>query len=158
MSRDLSERLRKVLDSRTVKAIQGCVIPAPPHAEYPGNHLFVNCFYDPLVLGWDAAALLATARADAVVMLRCLIAERAMHEIESVCLTFLIYPEDPPSPDEDVPPCRIYRYNVVSSELNVDPEAVNLQFLLSNALFLQSSRMPEISQLIEDEPKTISPL
>ncbi len=157
MSTDLNAALCHVVDRTRVSEIQSCVIPSPPDAKaYPGNHLLINCLCCPSVLAQGAARALALVRLDTVALLRCLVTEQAIRNIESVCLTFLAPAEPPGStmPSNDtVSLQRVYRYSVLSSALGVEPEAIHERFLLSNAFFLQESGVQGVRELIESEPQ-----
>ena len=150
MTKDINSKLSHAVDSIRISGVNATVIPSPPHAKaYPGDHLFINCSYRQPAVGQIATQCLATARSDTVAVLRCVVAEQAISGIESVCVTFLA----PISPTDSMHFRRVYRYSVLSSALRIEPEVIDESFLLSNALFLQSSEVQGIDELIECEPK-----
>lgn len=157
MTDDLNIALLRAIDNRDVERIKATIVPSSPRAKvYVGNHLLVNCLYRSVAFHSTPANALAAARDDTVAILRCLVNEHAMKDIISVCVTL----SGTLGGDWLVAPVRgrIYRYSILCSALNVAPERINPEFLLSNRLFLQTSEVSEIEQAMAAEPPRDSDL
>jgi hypothetical protein len=58
--------LEGLVDGDRIAAIDVGVVPYPPHARNPGDHLFANCHYSVAMADTPLADLFHTARSDAI--------------------------------------------------------------------------------------------
>lgn len=150
MPTNLETVLADAIDHTRVKHVQATIVPSPPHATaYPGDHLFINCYYSPTAVVPDAARCLAVARADVVRFLRCLSASGNLRSVVSVCVTFLV---SSISDGTETSLQRLYRYSVLSSAIASELKTIDAVSLLSNGCYLQDSEIGEIRDLIANEP------
>jgi hypothetical protein len=121
--------LLKVLDQirKVSKAFEvfGGLIPAPPHAELQGNHLFLNYRYELTILAGSSSDQLITVRDEFVASLKVIIDSGIVGSIKSVCLSAFL-----PYEGENQ---RIYRYNILASQLTVPSQELNADYVRNHA-------------------------
>ncbi len=80
----------QLIDESCVDQISWDSIPAPPHAQVQGAHLFVNVRYGGRFVNSSADSFLATAEIDAVTIVENAVKSGIATGNESICISFFI--------------------------------------------------------------------
>jgi hypothetical protein len=135
---DAIRSLSDFADGRRLLSVEAVPIPAPAHAQFPGDHLFVNCLYHQDVGTERCEALLVAARHDTLLLIQTLLDKADLWEFKSICITFYV----------DIRPRRrSYRFSVLTSYLR-DNVLTPDDLLCWNESLLQSSQIDEIARLL----------
>jgi hypothetical protein len=136
-----SDFFAQLVDGRRILNAEGTLVPAPPGAEHPGNHLFVNCLYTPDITQQKCESILACAQADTILILQHLIINNLLTDVTSVCITFIVNLRPAGSR------YRLYRYSILTSLIAKDLNAINKACFVSPDC-IQSSEDEEIAALL----------
>lgn len=137
-----------------IQSVSGAGIPSGPRAKYPGEHLFVNCAYDPNVAQLTPAQALATVRTDVIRLLQALPHPAALDGFRSIVVT--LYYWKPPGGDpqpEPVGQCRLYVYAILLEGLPTDRGTIDEQYLLNNPWAQESSELDRLMALISQNSR-----
>jgi hypothetical protein len=137
-------------DGQRILVVTAGEVPAPPHAKHQGNHLFVNCLYDESTRQLSSGAILAAARADTLMVLRFLVANKMVKDIVSVVITFVAESRI------RIPRRRLYRYSIFTSALAIDEEKIDASYFSPSHETIQSSEVEEIAVLLPTSPQPAS--
>jgi len=87
---DIDETLNHLRKGR-IRDIRADVVPSAPEARYPGQHLIVNCVYDPRVAQYQPTRALSIARADVAEILQTIARAPELDEVRSVNIHLLYH-------------------------------------------------------------------
>ena len=80
----------QLIDSVRVSRIDWDLIPAPPHAELTGNHLFVNVYYSGADSHESVQSLMDKCNRDFRTICLNSIKHGLLEEVESICVSFFV--------------------------------------------------------------------
>lgn len=154
MEADIENKLRALLPIGGVQSIKVGSVPSGPSARYPGTHLYINCVYDPTVTRMPADDALAFARRDVLSVLKTVVCHPGRSPFRSFCVTF-IYRKVAGSDEQALPvgQCRFYRYSILAEGLNCSAESLDIDYLISNSHFQESSELDRVQALIAANPR-----
>jgi len=136
-----------------LQSIRVIGVPAVAYDKYPGQHLLVNCIYDPRVARLPALETLTTARGDVLSILRTIAAKPWVSRFRVYRVT--LYYWKMIDSDEQVEPigqCRMYVYAIRSRGLMLPPEQLTIDYMVSNRFGQERSELDRITQLLKDNP------
>lgn len=137
--------LDNLIDGKRIVQIDADVIPAPPHARYPGNHLYVNCHYDVSMSTTPLAQMYQLARTDALKIVRQLATNPMVKSSVSIVVRVQGHF---PSPGAQRPARRrIYEVSMLSSELPAGAECLTPEHLTQMGA-LETSQLDDIAELM----------
>lgn len=138
----MEDHLQELEDGVRFVAVVVCPVPAPPHSEYPGDHLLVNCFYAPAIATSEPTELLLNARADLLVIVRLLIEKHLLAKTRSLCISFLC---DRTNAVRE----RLYRYSLLSDSYPTNSGLLTIDNLLGSNKSIESSEIDAVTELLK---------
>jgi hypothetical protein len=140
--RTMIDPLQGLVDYNRIDAIWSALVPAPPHAEFPGNHLIVNCRYPASVTLTAPNELLCIARSDLVIIVRLLIDNHLLIGSRSLFVRFLaIEPEETQGQ-------RVYTYSLPNEGYPKTSDLITVEGLLNIVGIIESSELDSVSYLL----------
>jgi hypothetical protein len=134
-----------LVDGQQLLCIEGTFLPAPLHARYPGNHLLVNCLYNPGIACLSPEMIIRLARKDTIAILRALNTEGLPGQAQSICVTFICKNKN----RESI--IRLYRFNILSEKLPCIDQDINENLFVSCDTCIQCSDVDDITAWLESE-------
>jgi hypothetical protein len=137
----LDGSLTHLIDGKRIMAVEATLVPAPPTAEHQGNHLFVNCLYNSIVVGLPTDFALALARSDTIRILQTLVKDDMLRGTASVCVTFVTMMNLGGRR-------RLFRYSILTPSISANASEIDPSYFSRTKDCIQSSEIDAIERLI----------
>jgi hypothetical protein len=144
---DTHRILSDLVDGELIERIEGTLLPAPDHAEHPGNHLIVNCLCTPTITTMEPATLLRSVRTNTMAIIRALKTEGFTNQTVSVCVTFV----GKPVGFESL--ARLYRFNILTNRIPHQLSEITEAIFQPDDSRIQYSDVTAITTLLQGGPK-----
>lgn len=134
--------LRSMCDGTRMLKVEWDMIPAPPHAEFQGEHLFINVSYGEPIVRLVANSMLNEIEIDIAAILHAVREDRLGHHCRSVCISFF---GDPGSG-----PIRVLRFSIPQEDLMSGVFEGTIRSVQGRLNCMITSDMPEMEALLEE--------
>lgn len=138
----MEDELQVFADGERIDKITSSLVPAPPHSEYPGEHLLVNCLYTTTVATSEPNELICNVRSDLLQIVRQLVAKNLLAGSRSLCVSFFGYRTEGSYE-------RIYRYSVLNESYPTDSRLLTIDSLTGSSDALESSEISVVADMLK---------